>query len=88
EEILDTTKKEARSLQGKMLEQAKKESALIVQHANQEIDHQKNKAIEEIRTKTADLVIAATGKMLEKELNPQEHARLIEESLKEVEGNQ
>jgi F-type H+-transporting ATPase subunit b len=86
DEIIATTKKEASALKEKIVEQAKKDSSLIVQHANEEIEHQKNKALQEIKDKTAGLILSATAKVLKKELTPQEQARLIEEDLKELEN--
>ena len=52
-----------------------------------EIERARDQALKEIVERTADLVAESTRRIVQKNLTPADHQRLIEESLAELSGN-
>ena len=53
-----------------------------------EIEHQRNKAVQEIRSQTTDLALLVAGKVLERSLTDDDHKRLADEALQAVAQSQ
>src|SRR5919198_123352 len=52
--------------------------------ARRDIEHETRRALDELRREVADLTVVATEKITRKSLTPEDHRRLIEEALAEV----
>lgn len=63
-------------------ERAKREAEKIVEAAQADIKQQTNQARETLRQQVSDIVVAATGKVLEKEIDAKTHAKLIDNVVK------
>ena len=93
---LDEAKKEARKIiedgktaaikvKGEIEEKAMEKSKAIMEAAMSEINAEKERSIAEVKNKMVDIALAATEKMIAKNLSEKEHKKLIEETLQEVE---
>ena len=93
---LDEAKKEARKIiedgktaaikvKGEIEEKAIEKSKAIMEAAMSEINAEKERSIAEVKNKMVDIALAATEKMIAKNLSEKEHKKLIEETLQEVE---
>lgn len=85
--ILEQAKSQANAEAKAILEAAKKRSDLMIKDANEEISLEKEKAIAAIRDEVADLSVLLASKVLEKEINPNDYSKEIDQLIKQV-GNQ
>ena len=73
---------EARLLSEKVrkeiVEKANAESTAVVQRAQEEIQHQKEKGIEELKDTVANLSVQIAARVLEKEVNAATHRQLVD----------
>ena len=56
----------------------------LLASTRRDIEAETRRALEEIRREVADLTVMATEKVTRKSLTPEDHRRLIEEALTEV----
>lgn len=82
--ILEKTSKEAEAIQQEKLVETKNEMEKIASRTKAELAAEKQKMFEEAKGKIGDLVIAASGKIIEKELDEKTDRKLIEETIKQV----
>jgi len=85
-DIIEQAKGEAESLRARLEQQAREESDNMLDRAKREIDIAKQSAVKEIYSTSAELATDIAGKILRRELNPQDHDRLIEDSIGEFEN--
>ena len=64
--------------------QATKQREELLAAARRDIEHETRRALEELRKEVADLTVMATEKITRKSLTDEDHRRLIEEALSEV----
>lgn len=57
----------------------------MIDAAIAEINSEKERSINEVRDRLIEIILGTTEKMIAKSLNSEEHKKLIEESLREVE---
>jgi F-type H+-transporting ATPase subunit b len=86
--ILDESRKQAEAQRERTKAEAREEGDRIIQRAREEIERERESTIREIRSEVADMVVAASGRVINRELNADEHNRLIEESLDNLEASQ
>ncbi len=67
-----------------ILAAARKQADEVVRHAAEEIDAAKKAAIEEIAAMGAELATTAAFSIIHKELSPEDHRRIVVESLEEI----
>ena len=82
--MLEQARKEGEQLRAEVLERAEKQAELVAERSRQDLTREKTKIMQEVRSTTAELVAAATGRVLRKLINPAENKRIIEESLAET----
>ncbi len=83
--IIEDGKTAARKVKGEIEEKALEKSRAIMEAAISEINAEKERSIAEVKNKMVDIALAATEKMIAKNLSEKEHKKLIEETLQEVE---
>lgn len=83
--ILAQAKLEGEKLKSETVAKAEKKAQLIVEQAQQELLQQKDKLTGEVKQKMSELLAAAAGKLLHRVVSVDEHHKLIEQSLAEVE---
>jgi F-type H+-transporting ATPase subunit b len=84
EEILARSRKAAEQFEQEVKERAKQEHQDAMERTRREIEHETRRALDEIRKEVANLTVIATEKVARKSLTPDDHKRLIEEALAEV----
>jgi F-type H+-transporting ATPase subunit b len=77
-EIIGNADRHATEIVDGAKERAKQEAEKIIEAAQAEIEQEANQAREALRRQVSEIVVAATGKVLEKEIDAKAHARLID----------
>ena len=83
DDIVTRARKAAESLQDETKAVTKQREELLAA-TRRDIEAETRRALEEIRKEVADLTVIATEKVTRKSLTPDDHRRLIEEALGEV----
>jgi F-type H+-transporting ATPase subunit b len=84
EDIMVRARKAAENVADETKVQATKQREELLAAARRDIEHETRRALEELRKEVADLTVMATEKITRKSLNEEDHRRLIEEALSEV----
>jgi len=81
--LLEAGRRQAEQLARQTLDQAKQDAAGQRQRALEQIESATAAALKELADRSATLAVELAGKILRVRLNPQDHARLIEEAVAE-----
>jgi F-type H+-transporting ATPase subunit b len=84
EDIVVRARKAADNLNDVAKADAAKQREELLAAARRDIDTETRRALDEIRKEVADLTVIATEKVTRKSLTPDDHRRLIEDALHEV----
>ena len=71
-------------MRARELEQARAEAERLRSDAAAEIERSRAQVAEEIRGHTAELVLSATSRVLDRAIDGSEHRRIVEEAIAEV----
>lgn len=82
--IIEKAKKAAEDLRQETLTETQAESERLLGRTYEEIERQKEQMMAELRQEVGTLVVSATSKILNKEIDPETQQRLIKEALAEV----
>jgi len=85
-EIIEQGKSEGKKLQAGIEEKARDEADKMVQRARREIELAKQTAIKDLYATSSELATEIASRIVRRELNPQDHEKLISDSIKEL-GN-
>ena len=84
DDIVARARKAAENVADETKVEAAKQREALLANARRDIEHETRRALEELRKEVADLTVMATEKITRKSLNEEDHRRLIEEALSEV----
>ncbi|MHB1525276.1 MAG: F0F1 ATP synthase subunit B [Candidatus Dormibacteria bacterium] len=84
QEILDRAQQLGEQLREELRQKGEQEQQAMLERARAELAREREQALLELRRQVADLVMLATTKVLQEELDPNRQRRLIEQALKEV----
>ena len=84
EQIVVRARRASDSLQDEAKAAASKQREELLASTRRDIEAETRRALEEIRKEVANLTVVATEKVTRKSLTPEDHRRLIEEALGEV----
>ena len=84
EDIVARARKAAENVADETKQQASKQREELLAAARRDIEHETRRALDELRKEVADLTVIATEKITRKSLTEEDHRRLIEEALHEV----
>jgi F-type H+-transporting ATPase subunit b len=84
EDIVVRARRAADALQDESKEAAVKQREELLQQTRRDIEAETRRALDEIRKEVASLTVVATEKVTRKSLDDEDHKRLIEEALEEV----
>ncbi len=82
--ILENAKKMGADTREQIVSEAREEAGKTLEKAKKEIEIEKTKALGEIRSEATTLAVLAAGKVIKKELKPEDHKKLVEEFVDEV----
>ena len=83
-EIVRRATRKAQQRSDEIIAGAKADAASIRQHNEEEIAREKRRAQIELRSEVAGLAVSVAEKVVEREINPADHARLIDEFIESV----
>ncbi len=86
EAIVDQGRREAELLKRKIQDEARAEAEAMISRAKREITVARNAAVRELYDLTADLAIDAASRAVRKDLSQDDHRRLVEEALAEIQA--
>ena len=84
EDIVSRARKAADTLSDESKASARQQREELMEATRRDIEGETRRAIDEIRKEVANLTVLATEKVTRKSLTPEDHRRLIEEALTEV----
>lgn len=79
--IVEEARRDADLVKRRIEEEAQAEAAKIIERAKREIGLAKETALKELYTVSAKLTTDVAGRILQREINPADHDRLIRESI-------
>jgi F-type H+-transporting ATPase subunit b len=83
-EILVTAQKTASNQSEEMLKEATQQAAAIKAKAEADIAQEKRKAVNEIKDEIGGMAMEIAGKVIEREISEEDHAKLIDEFITNV----
>lgn len=84
QEIIDQARQLGEKMQQEIVSQARAEAEKTLARAKSEIEASRQQAIAELRAEAATLAVLAAGKIIEKEITPEDHRRLAETVITEA----
>ncbi len=84
-QILDQARKQGEAQRERTKREAREEGDRIIQRAREEIERERDNTLRDIRREVGDMVIQASEQVLGRELDRDEHERLISEALDNLE---
>jgi F-type H+-transporting ATPase subunit b len=88
-QLMDEARRDAQANQDRMLAQTRGEIQAERDRLHREIDTARDQALHQIWSRAAEVATAISGRVLRRSLTPEEHRRLVDETLAEMprEGN-
>ena len=83
-DIVRNATKKAQTRSDEIVFAAKDEAAAIISKANADIEREKKRAVNEIKDEISDIAMMVAQKVVEKEINEEDHDRLIEDFIQNV----
>jgi len=87
-QIIEQGRLDAQKIASQLQEQAQAEMQQSRQRAQDEIETAKQQALNELYTQAATMATTIAGRILQRQVNDQDHTRLIEESLAQITKHQ
>lgn len=84
-ELLATAQKNAAAKSDDIIREANEQAVAIKARAEADIAQERRKAVNEIKDEIGSMAMEIAGKVIEREINPSDHARLIDEFIEGVE---
>jgi F-type H+-transporting ATPase subunit b len=81
EEMIARAQKEAEVLRTELVGKARTDAEGILERAKQQIEHEKNQAVLELRRQVADIAIEAAAKIVKSSLTPEAQRKLVDETI-------
>lgn len=83
-EIVDSAKKRGDQLREEIISEAKKEAKIISERATNDIEREKEKALDSLKSEVADMAMMVASKVVNKDLDKNTHKDLIDGFINEV----
>ncbi len=84
--VIDAATKSGEQLRQELKQKADEESKRTVDAAKKEIEAERERAVQSVRSEVANLVVAATEKVIGETLDDAKHKQLIDRAIAEVAG--
>ena len=86
ETIMSRTRSDADRFREELKVKARSEAAAIVKNAEQQIEMETSRALQQIRHEAVDLSVAIASKLLQKHVTREDNERLIEDTFKQLDA--
>ncbi len=83
-EIVDSAKKRGDQLRDEIVADAKNEAQIITERAANEIEREKGKALDSLKSEVADMAMMVASKVVNKDLDKNTHKDMIDQFINEV----
>ena len=83
-DILNTAQKSASQQSEEIIREANAQAVSIKAKAERDIEQERRKAVNEIKDEIGDMAMEIAGKVIERELNANDHEKLIDEFINKV----
>ena len=83
-EIIAEGKRDVVKLSADTIAETNKESARLIERAKREIELAKQAAVEELRQEVVSLTAEVTAKVLQREINAEDHRRFVQEAIQQI----
>lgn len=84
QQLIDAANKSGQQARQELRERAEEEARRISDSARKDIEAERERALQSVRSEVAGLVVVATQKVIGETLDEQKHRRLIEKAIEEV----
>ncbi len=84
--VIDGANRSGEQLRQELRQKAEDEARRLTDNATKEIQAERERAIQSVRSEVADLVVVATEKVIGETLDDARHRKLIESAIQEVAG--
>lgn len=84
--ILDESRKQGQAQRDRIKKEAQEEGERITRQAREDIKRERDAAVRDVRSEVADMVIQASEQVIRREVDQNEHERLISEALDSLEA--
>ncbi len=84
--VIDAANKSGEQMRQELRQKAEEESRRTVDAARKEIEAERDEAVRSVRKEVAELVVAATEKVIGETLDDDKHRKLIDRAIAEVAG--
>ena len=84
--MISRTRSDAERFREELRDKARAEAATIVRNAQQQIEMETSRAVQQIRHEAVDLSVPIASKLLQKHVSADDNARLIEDTFKQLES--
>ncbi len=84
-EMLRKATRQAQRRADEIVAEAKADAAAVMQHNADELEREKRRAAKELRNEVSALAVMVAEKVMDREINPDDHARLIDAFIDGVE---
>ena len=85
-EILSRSRSDADRFREEMKDKARAEAANLVRNAERQIELETSRAMQQIRSEAVELSVTIASKLLQRNVSKADNERLIEDTLKQLEG--
>jgi F-type H+-transporting ATPase subunit b len=85
--ILSRTRSDAEQFREELKQKARAEATSIVKNAEQQIQLQTSRALQQIRHEAVDLSVAIASRLLQRNVSREDNERLIEDMFKQLEAS-
>jgi F-type H+-transporting ATPase subunit b len=86
DEILVATRADANRFRDELKEKSRAEAATIVKNAERQVQQETARALQQIRQEAINISVAIASKLLERNVSAADNARLIEDTMKQIEA--
>jgi len=83
--ILDRIAKQGEDLRKELEAKAREQAEALIAKARAEIQQERQKAVQDLRSQVADLAVMAAGRIIGESLDAKKHRELIERTIEEAE---
>ena len=81
-------RRDADDARKRLLAESQDEAKRLINQAKQEIDSARAQAVKDLYAEAAALATSVAGRIVQRELNPQDHEDLVRESLRQLQADQ
>ncbi|MBS1271295.1 MAG: ATP synthase subunit b [Candidatus Marinimicrobia bacterium] len=82
-EIIDESKDSAEKIKKEIIDEAEQQKKKMIAEARDQIETEREKAMQDIKDSVADIAIAAASRIINEQLNAEQHMDIIDRSLQQ-----